>query len=40
MPVRYCSAPRLDGRTLTDVAAALWDHAPRMKTPPAHFDAE
>ena len=28
----------LDGRTLTDVAVALWDHAPRMRTPPAHFD--
>jgi cytochrome c2 len=28
----------LDNRTLTDVAAALWDHAPKMKTPPAHFD--
>ena len=28
----------LDNRTLTDVAAALWDHAPRMKTPPAHFE--
>ncbi len=28
----------LDGRTLTDVAVALWDHAPRMKTPPAHFE--
>lgn len=24
----------LDGRTLTDVAVALWDHAPKMKTPP------
>ena len=28
----------LDGRTLTDVAAALWDHQPRMRTPPAHFE--
>lgn len=28
----------LDGRTLTDVAVALWDHAPRMKTPAAHFE--
>jgi mono/diheme cytochrome c family protein len=28
----------LSGRTLTDVAAALWDHAPRMKTPPAQFN--
>jgi mono/diheme cytochrome c family protein len=27
----------LDGRTLTDVSAALWNHAPRMKTPPARF---
>jgi cytochrome c551/c552 len=30
----------LSGRTLTDVAAALWDHGPRMKTPPAHFDVD
>ena len=28
----------LDGKTLTDIAAALWDHAPRMKTPPARFE--
>jgi len=28
----------LDGRTLTDVAVALWDHAPRMRTPPARFE--
>jgi cytochrome c551/c552 len=28
----------LDARSLTDVAAALWDHAPRMKAPPAHFE--
>lgn len=28
----------LAGRTLTDVAAALWDHAPKMKTPPAQFE--
>jgi cytochrome c2 len=28
----------LDGQTLTDVAAALWNHTPRMKTPPAHFE--
>ena len=27
----------LDGRTLTDVSPALWNHAPRMKTPPANF---
>ena len=27
----------LDGRTLTDVAVAMWNHEPRMKTPPAHF---
>ena len=30
----------LADRTLTDVAAALWDHAPRMKTPPAAFRGE
>jgi mono/diheme cytochrome c family protein len=30
----------LDGRTLTDVAVALWDHGPRMKIPPAHFELE
>jgi mono/diheme cytochrome c family protein len=30
----------LDGRTLTGVAAALWDHAPRMKTPPARFEGD
>lgn len=29
----------LDGKTLTDVAVALWDHGPRMKIPPAHFDS-
>ena len=28
------------GRTLTDVAAALWDHAPRMKNPPPHFEVD
>ena len=30
----------LADHTLTDVAAALWDHAPRMKTPPAHFEVD
>src|ERR1035437_9775048 len=29
----------LGGHTLTDVAAALWDHAPRMKKPPAPFES-
>jgi mono/diheme cytochrome c family protein len=28
----------LGDRTLTDVAAALWGHAPKMKTPLAHFE--
>jgi mono/diheme cytochrome c family protein len=28
----------LEGRTLTDVAAALWNHAPKMKTSPARFE--
>ena len=27
-----------DRVTLTDVAAALWDHAPRTKTAPVHFE--
>ena len=27
-------------RTLTDVAAAMWNHGPRMKTPPARFDVD
>jgi mono/diheme cytochrome c family protein len=30
----------LDSRTLTAVAADLWDHAPRMKNPPPHFEGE
>ena len=29
----------LDGKTLTDVAVALWDHGPRMKVPPARFES-
>jgi mono/diheme cytochrome c family protein len=29
----------IGNRTLTDVAAELWDHAPKMKTPPAHFES-
>lgn len=28
----------LGGHTLTDVAAAMWNHSPRMKTPPAQFN--
>ncbi len=31
---------QLAGHTLTDISAALWDHAPRMKTPAAHFDLD
>jgi mono/diheme cytochrome c family protein len=31
-------APRIKGQTLTEIAAEMWDHAPRMPTPPAHFE--
>ncbi len=31
-------APQIKGRTLTEIAAEMWDHAPRMKVTPAHFD--
>ncbi len=30
--------PRIKGRTLTEIAAAMWDHAPRMPVQPAHFE--
>jgi mono/diheme cytochrome c family protein len=30
--------PRIKGRTLTEIAAGMWDHAPKMKTQPAHFN--
>jgi mono/diheme cytochrome c family protein len=29
--------PRLKGKTLTDVAADMWDHAPKMAQPPPHL---
>ena len=32
-------APRIKGRTLTEIAAAMWDHSPRMPTKPAHFES-
>ena len=28
----------LEGKPLTDIAAAMWDHAPKMNTAPAHFE--
>jgi cytochrome c2 len=28
----------LDGQPLTEVAAAFWDHSPKMKAPPVHFE--
>lgn len=31
---------RLRGLTLTGVAAQMWDHAPRMKAPPIHLEAQ
>jgi mono/diheme cytochrome c family protein len=33
-------APRLKGKTLTDIAVAMWDHEPRMPTTPAPLDLE
>ncbi len=30
--------PRLKGETLTDIAAAMWDHEPRMQAAPAPLD--
>jgi mono/diheme cytochrome c family protein len=32
-------AARIKGRTLTDISAAMWNHAPRMPAQPAHFDS-
>jgi mono/diheme cytochrome c family protein len=29
--------PRIKGQTLTEIAAAMWDHAPRMPVQPVHF---
>src|SRR5947207_7922183 len=31
-------APRLKGKTLTDIAVDMWDHAPKMAQPPAHLE--
>ena len=31
-------APTIKGRTLTEIAAAMWDHAPKMPVQPAHFE--
>jgi mono/diheme cytochrome c family protein len=31
-------ASRIKGRTLTEIAAAMWNHAPRMPAQPAHFE--
>jgi mono/diheme cytochrome c family protein len=33
-------APRLKGRTLIDIAVAMWDHQPRMQTVPAPLNVE
>jgi len=33
-------APRLKGMTLIDIAVAMWDHQPRMKTVPAPLSIE
>jgi cytochrome c2 len=30
--------PQIKGRTLTEIAAEMWDHAPKMKAQPAHFN--
>jgi mono/diheme cytochrome c family protein len=30
--------PKIKGQTLTEIAAEMWDHAPRMHATPAHFD--
>jgi mono/diheme cytochrome c family protein len=30
--------PQIKGRTLTEIAADMWDHAPKMKAQPAHFN--
>jgi mono/diheme cytochrome c family protein len=32
-------APRLKGKTLNDIAAAMWNHSPSMGTPPPSLDA-
>jgi mono/diheme cytochrome c family protein len=32
-------APRIKGRTLTEIAAAMWDHSPKMPAKPAHFES-
>jgi len=32
-------ASRIKGRTLTEIAAAMWNHAPRMPAQPAHFES-
>jgi mono/diheme cytochrome c family protein len=32
--------PRLKGKTLTDIAVAMWDHAPKMAAAPARLDPE
>ena len=32
-------APQIKGRTLTEIAAAMWDHAPKMPAQPAHFES-
>jgi len=32
-------AARIKGRTLTEIAAAMWNHAPRMPVQPAHFES-
>jgi mono/diheme cytochrome c family protein len=39
-PGKISLPERLSGLTLTGVAAQMWDHAPRMKAPPIHLDAE
>jgi mono/diheme cytochrome c family protein len=33
-------APRLRGKTLTDIAADMWDHAPKMAQPPPSLERD
>ncbi len=32
-------APQIKGRTLTEIAAEMWNHVPRMHTHPEHFES-
>jgi cytochrome c5 len=33
-------APRLRGKTLTDIAADMWNHAPKMAQPPPRLERD